>query len=92
MNNDELYHYGVPGMRWGKRKTRSTLKTGTTKTKKEAAKNKQKPKLSVGKKVAIGSAVTGVALAGIGTMLAKDAIRDRYLLMQYGKALADNLW
>jgi len=51
--NNELYHYGVPGMRWGHRKS------GT-------AKQRSKLKLSKGKKVAIGATVAGAALVAIG--------------------------
>lgn len=32
MNNNEIYHYGVPGMRWGKRKAESFEKNGSKKT------------------------------------------------------------
>lgn len=40
INNGELYHYGVPGMRWGRK--RGTVKNVETNDK---ASNKNKPKL-----------------------------------------------
>lgn len=52
--NNELYHYGVPGMRWG------TRKSSTTKQK------SSKSKLTKGQKVAIGATVAGTALIAIG--------------------------
>ena len=35
--NDELYHYGVKGMRWGVRRARKRLSTATTKEDRDAA-------------------------------------------------------
>ena len=84
MNNDnELYHYGVPGMRWGHRKKQTRTNNKSKKPKK---------KMSLGKKIAIGSAVTGVALVGIGKVLSSDMMQEKYRLIMSGKAVTENMW
>ena len=56
----ELYHYGVPGMKWGHRKSR--VQTTTNKSpKRTESSDSLKTKASKGKKVA------GIAMAAIGT-------------------------
>lgn len=72
MTTDELYHYGVPGMKWGKRKAvpaASTTKTGQNRA--QADRNSPEAKaarIAKAKKVAkIGAAVAGTALAAYGT-------------------------
>ena len=47
MDNDELMHYGVPGMKWGVRRTPAQLgrkKTSSSKSLFEKKKSKSKPK------------------------------------------------
>ena len=97
MNNNVLYHYGVPGMRWGVRRANVTG-VSTPKHKKRHntndnphKSNTPKNKLSKSKKIAIGSAITITALAGVGTMLAKDAIEKRVNTLLVGKAIAKAL-
>lgn len=60
MNNDELYHFGIKGMRWGRRKAKQqTIDTPS----------ESKPKTILGKKTMIGTAAAGVGAAAIGAGL-----------------------
>ena len=79
MGNNELYHYGVPGMRWGTRKGKQ----------KQSTTSKPKTKLSKAKKVAIGSAAVGASLLAIGAMLRTEVAQKRYNAFVLGKAIVD---
>lgn len=87
---DFLAHYGVKGMRWGKRKAQTRADPASPEGQAEAARRK-----AITKKVAIGAAV--VAAAGIAVYAGKqgydykqhtDALKTR-AEMGYGARLAD---
>lgn len=97
MNNNELYHYGTPGMKWGRRKgtqernTSSKAKTKSKSNGKVVFTLPARPKLSKGKKIAIGTAAAGVALASIGTMLASKTVRDHRIASIVAKTFRENM-
>ena len=67
-NPNELYHYGVKGMKWGVRKnrTQSNNKNVAKRSSDETKEVNNKKKLTTKQKVAIGAAAAGTALAVIG--------------------------
>ena len=83
MNSNELYHYGVTGMRWGKRKKLSSNK----KYQSNKTSNEERRK----RNIAIGTAASATILAGIGTMLASNAVKNNRLMSITAKALRDNM-
>lgn len=94
MNNSELYHYGVKGMKWGVR--RQQQKNGSlatagrkkysgagrlTESEMQAAK-----KAKVKKAVKIGAAVAGTALAAYGTYKLSKFVGNKLQTKAYNKA------
>ena len=58
---NELYHYGVPGMKWGVRRKTKTNNQSVDTDKSTEAEAIKKKRLSTEQKVAIGAiAVTGI--------------------------------
>ena len=79
---NELYHYGVPGMRWGKRKALPQVQTKVSRTpQKNQNSNIQDQKAArqakVKKAIKIGAAVAGTALAVYGAKKVHDMLRDK---------------
>lgn len=75
----ELYHYGIKGMRWGHRKARpiSVGNRNRTKSDESQQKHDKRTPMSTKKKVAIGAAVVGTALAAYGGYKLKNVVRDK---------------
>ena len=81
-NNNELQHWGVPGMKWGRRKAKTNISTSknvkvNNKIKDTSSSNK---KWSTKKKVAVGAAAAAGALAIYGAVKmsqAKMNVKDK---------------
>ena len=85
INNGELYHWGVKGMRWGHKKGPKTSSNHqTTKQKRELTPEEKKAR---GKKIAagvlVGIGATAVTTAAIyATKKRKDAVKSAMLKME----------
>ena len=60
--DDFLAHYGVPGMKWGKRRARQDVSSGSSRQGTKAP----KAPMSRNKKIAIGVGIGAIALIGAG--------------------------
>lgn len=90
MTDNELYHYGVKGMKWGVRRNRSLSKGSPKKAssnKSEAQARREKIK----KAAIIGTAVVGTALAAYGTYKASKYLKEKAGKLSYesGKKYAN---
>lgn len=75
MNNNELKHYGVPGMKWGKRKVRSSSSSNSKSMKTSGKKPIDAQKKARTKKTLIGVGVgLTVAAASVAYIKNKDKI------------------
>ena len=78
MNKYELYHYGVPGMKWGRRKA-TVVATGKKSVRKqqtnEAHVNARREKYK--KAAKIGAAAAGAALATYGAYKLHKFVRNK---------------
>lgn len=90
MTENELYHFGVKGMKWGVRRNRSLSKG----SQKKASSNKSEAKArreKIKKAAIIGTAVVGTTLAAYGTYKASKYLKEKAGKLSYesGKKYAN---
>ena len=98
MNENELMHYGVRGMKWGRRKAtsnspsgRSTRSTKSTASEADQAAAKEARKAKAKKAIKIGAAAAGTALAAYGTYKMSKLLKDKAATKSYenGRKVAE---
>lgn len=80
-SSGELYHWGVKGMKWGRRKSRPIAVSGTRRsssaTTVDPAAQREARKAKAKKAAKIGAAVVGSALAAYGAYKVSKALKNK---------------
>lgn len=77
---EELYHHGVKGMRWGRRKAKTAVTASPSGSRNQSntqTNGSTKKKMSTKKKVAIGAGVAAAALAAFGAYKISKIQKDK---------------
>lgn len=90
MTENELYHFGVKGMKWGVRRNRS-FSTGNSKKASSNKSEAQARREKIKKAAIIGTAAVGTALAAYGTYKASKYLKEKAGKLSYesGKKYAN---
>ncbi len=82
----ELYHYGVPGMRWGIRRGNRASSSSKKQSSEKNTESSESKKQTRGKTaIKIGAAAVGTALAVYGAKKVHDLVRDKNTAIRISK-------